>query len=151
MISFGDYCRQMEGLAHPRPLPEDMAISYAMMCNSPIEYVKLDKIDEVLKVKLVGVDGYLIIYDNGQSCCERRYITCDDELDSYVGAKIVGFEAVRGPDVELEADEDGWVSGDAHEQMFVKLETTSGTITLTTHNEHNGYYGGFALVTSWRL
>lgn len=142
MISFGDYCRQMEGLAHPRPLPEDMAISYAIMCNSPIEYVKLDKIDEVLKVKLAGVDGHLIIYDNGQSCCERRYITCDDELDSYVGAKIVGLEAVCGPDVDAEYD--------VHEQMFVKLETTSGTITLTTHNEHNGYYGGFDLVTSWK-
>ena len=47
-----------------------------------------------------------------------------------------------GPDVETEYD--------VHEQMFVKLETTSGTITLTTHKEHNGYYGRFDLVTSWK-
>ena len=36
--------------------------------------------------------------------------------------------------------------GDSHETMFVEIVTDGGdSVTLTTHNEHNGYYGGFWL------
>jgi hypothetical protein len=32
---------------------------------------------------------------------------------------------------------------DVHETCFVEVQATGGFITLVTHNEHNGYYGGF--------
>ena len=86
--------------------------------------------------------GVLQVWDDGQSCCERRYATTDDQLDTFAGAKLVGIDIV-----EMPTEDDKF--GEPHEQTFVKIETTAGTITLVTHNEHNGYYGGFHVVTSW--
>ena len=33
--------------------------------------------------------------------------------------------------------------GGVHEVQFLNIETSLGIITFETHNEHNGYYGGF--------
>jgi hypothetical protein len=77
------------------------------------------------------------IVDDGQSCCEYRYITCDDDLDDLIGYALLGIEEKPGP----EYDEDY----DVHETMFVEIMSSGGGVTFTTHNEHNGYYGGFAL------
>lgn len=61
----------------------------------------------------------------------------DDELNDFVGAKFIKAEIVDGPDLE---------TGDScHEQQFLLIDTSLGTFTMVTHNEHNGYYGGFAL------
>ncbi len=91
------------------------------------------------KVFLTFDDGVRIaIWDDGQSCCESRYITCDDDLSRIVGGDLVAIETKDGPDTE-----DEW--GGCHEQVFVDVITTEGTVTFTTHNEHNGYYGGFGL------
>jgi hypothetical protein len=30
-----------------------------------------------------------------------------------------------------------------HEVQFLRVSTDAGTIVCETHNEHNGYYGGF--------
>lgn len=78
------------------------------------------------------------IIDNGQSCCERRYMTTDDDVSSLVGRKLLRIDVKDGP--EEDEGEDG-----AHETCFVEVGVDDGFITLTTHNEHNGYYGGFAL------
>lgn len=81
----------------------------------------------------------LMIWDNGQSCCEARYMTTDDDLPYYVGSEFRGAE-VR--DAESREDE----YGDVHELQFLLIHTGLGTFTIETHNEHNGYYGGFWLV-----
>jgi hypothetical protein len=81
----------------------------------------------------------LYLYDDGQSCCEHRYMTIDDDLDKISGVTIKEIRIENGPKVEEACSEE-------HEQQFVKIDFSDGTgITMTTHNEHNGYYGGFSL------
>jgi len=77
------------------------------------------------------------IWDNGQSCCEHRYMSTDDDVKSLWGETLVRIEAKPGPDVDAEYD--------VHEQVFVEIGTDKSTITIVNHNEHNGYYGGFGL------
>lgn len=77
----------------------------------------------------------LAFWDDGQSCCEQRYMTCDDDLSTFVGAKLVDVEVADGSSTE-----DDWES---HDTQFLRLHTDAGVIVVCTHNEHNGYYGGF--------
>jgi hypothetical protein len=77
------------------------------------------------------------VWDDGQSCCENRYMTCDDDLSSLIGHKLARIEAKDAPNQLAEHDE--------HECVFVEVGTDNGFITVTNHNEHNGYYGGFRL------
>jgi len=90
------------------------------------------------RLVLVFTDGTVIhIWDNGQSCCESRYMSMDDDLSSVIGGRLVNIEAKDGPTVED--------YGGEHETCFVEIATDKGFITITNHNEHNGYYGGFGL------
>jgi hypothetical protein len=77
------------------------------------------------------------LWDNAQKCCEHRYITCDDDLSKIIGGVLQRIEVKEVPDVET-----GY---GAHEQLFVEVGTDECFITLTTHNEHNGFYSGFGL------
>lgn len=90
-------------------------------------------------LKLGFDDGTSIrVFDDGQSCCEHRYMTCDDDIQSLVGGSLVRMEGKPGPEVD-----NG--SCDVHDQVFVEIATDKGFITIANHNEHNGYYGGFSL------
>jgi hypothetical protein len=60
----------------------------------------------------------------------------DDTLLDFVGAELVSFEIADGGNTEGEY-------GDVHEIQFLKVTTSLGVFTCETHNEHNGYYGGF--------
>ena len=73
--------------------------------------------------------------DEGQSCYENRYMRTDDNLADYVGAKLQGAKIKEAPN---EADEYG-----EHEVQFLEVQTDHGVFTMASHNEHNGYYGGF--------
>src|SRR5688572_26528754 len=45
------------------------------------------------RLSLTLEDGEIIqIWDDGQSCCESRYITCDDDLSKIIGGKLVRIE-----------------------------------------------------------
>jgi hypothetical protein len=82
-------------------------------------------------------DGSKIrLWDDGQSCCEHRYMTTDDDLKHYVGGTIRDVELADAPDREDEY-------GECHEVQFLRVKTTKGTLVVESHNEHNGYYGGF--------
>lgn len=82
-------------------------------------------------------DGVTIdIFDNGQSCCESRYMMTDDDVSSLVGHKLMRIEDKAGPNEESEEE---------HETCFIEVGTDAGFITLVNHVEHNGYYGGFGL------
>ena len=91
-------------------------------------------------------DTALRIWDGGQSCCEHRYMVCDDNLKEYSGAKLTNVYAKPAEYI----DDD---YGDVHETMFLEFETTNGVFTIINHNSHNGYYGGFwiegEITTPW--
>jgi hypothetical protein len=94
--------------------------------------------DDALRIALdSGVT--LTLTDNGQSCCENRYMTCGDldNADYYRGATLVSVETRGAPSIEDEGGE--------HEVQFLLVTTSKGVITAETHNEHNGYYGGFSI------
>lgn len=141
MSKFQEYVAQMASLAKPTPLPDGMAVLYAVSLDLPIEQVR----EVQNRLEITFSDGQLFIWDNAQNCCENRYMTTDDYLPSFVGAKLLGYEAVAVGAADEEDDD----CDNSHDQMFVKIETTKGTITLVTHNEHNGYYGGFKVKTLW--
>jgi len=84
-------------------------------------------------------DGSKInFYDDGQSCCEHRYMHTDDDLKYYIGATLLGAAIKDGP---TESDE--W--GDPKESEFLIIKTSEGEFTVVNYNEHNGYYGGFSI------
>jgi hypothetical protein len=84
----------------------------------------------------------LSLFDDGQSCCESRYMRTDDDLSYYVGAEFQNVEIKDGPDQE----DDEY--GEAHECQFLVITTDKGQFTMSNHVEHNGYYGGFAICAS---
>lgn len=77
------------------------------------------------------------VFDDEQCCCEERYMTTDDNLSDYVGAMLVGMEIKEAPCIEEEFD--------CHDVQFLEVQTDRGSFTMSSHNEHNGYYGGFSL------
>ena len=94
--------------------------------------------DEALHIGFDDGSG-IRFYDDGQSCCESRYMRTDDDLSTFVGAKLTGAEIKEAPDVQNE-------HGESHEVQFLEIQTDRGVFTMSSHNEHNGYYGGFAIV-----
>lgn len=99
-------------------------------------YKSVFKDDELI----LGIDGIgkVRLFDDGQSCCENRYATCDDDAESLVGGTLISISTENS-----EVSEDG--DHDCHEVSFVTIQTDKGFIKLTSHNVHNGYYGGFSI------
>jgi len=81
----------------------------------------------------------LVISDDGQSCCESRYMTSDDDLTLFKEATLKDIELLDCE--EKEDDEDHG----CHEIQFLRISTDKGDFRLASHNEHNGYYGGFSI------
>lgn len=77
------------------------------------------------------------LYDGGQSCCESRYMCTDDDLSHHIGASLMGAEVREAPSLPAEY---GY-----HDTAFLVVKTSKGDFTIVSHNEHNGYYGGFAI------
>lgn len=92
---------------------------------------------------LLSFDGgpSIRIWDDGQSCCEARYMTTEDNPADLIGQTLVSIEATAAE--EKPRGEDDY--GESHEIVFVKIQGDKSAITIATHNEHNGYYGGFGL------
>lgn len=88
--------------------------------------------DDGTKIKLA---------DEGQSCCESRYMRTDDNLAEFVGTQFLGAEVKDAPPIESDAYGD-------HEVQFLEIKTNKGVFTVASHNEHNGYYGGFSIEAS---
>jgi hypothetical protein len=87
-------------------------------------------------------EGYLDLWDDGQSCCEYRHMYCDDDLSFFTGAKLQGIKIKDGPSKDND--------GDVSECQFLIIETDKGEITVANHNEHNGYYGGFYIKAEFK-
>ena len=113
----------------------DSADAFGAALGKTIAAVTLDS-DKGLRIAFS--DGTAILLsDDGQSCCESRYMTCDDDLASFVGAKLMGGEVAEGPTTDND--------GACHETAFLRVHTDRGDLVCCTHNEHNGYYGGFSV------
>jgi hypothetical protein len=119
---------------------DNVLFMWAGRAAQPIDSVRLD--GDVLRIKLSDI-GEIQIADGGQSCCESRYMTCDDDLTSFAGARLVHMDLEAG-DNDAEGE-----YGECHEQRFLKVRTTNGDFTVCTHNVHNGYYGGFNVALKW--
>lgn len=81
----------------------------------------------------------LELRDDGQLCCEHRYMRTDDDLSYYAGSAFLGAETRDGG----VSEDEGY--GDVHQIQFLDVRTDRGVFTLSSHNKHNGFYGGFSL------
>jgi len=113
---------------------EGTAKNYKAMIGKKISGIKLE--DNALIMFLYSGLTFKI-YDDGQSCCENRYMRTDDDLEEYVGAELLQIEVADGGTTEGD--------GETHEIQFLRIHTSKGLFTLSNHNEHNGYYGGFSI------
>lgn len=101
------------------------------------------KDDDVNTLNITFEDGVeIIISDQGQSCCEQRYMRTDDDPEHLVGG-ILTDVSLKYAEEKTEEEEDDWE--ETHEICFLELVTTRGSMIFANHNEHNGYYGGFAM------
>ena len=111
---------------------EETVNSIKSSLNKTIENVKLDGDDLTF---LFTDNTKLTIWDGGQSCCESRYMTTDDNLSDFNGAVLLDLELKSADDID-----NGW---EVHEIQFLDVKTSNGVFTMVNHNEHIGYYGGF--------
>lgn len=98
---------------------------------------KLSLVDDALILKFED-NSILSVFDDEQSCCETRYLVTDDNLEEFKESKLIGIEVREAPYFEMEYG--------VHEVQFLVIITDKGNITLSNHNEHNGYYSGFRIV-----
>lgn len=87
---------------------------------------------------------FLVLIDNGQSCCEDwGYICSEDDTEYFIGSEL---REVRCTDTTLKqatlnkADPDGY-GFDRGGIQFVDFVTNNGTFQLAVYNSHNGCYG----------
>jgi len=111
---------------------EDEVKAWRAVLGKPI--AALEMIDDALHIT-TGDGVHVKLFDDGQSCCEHRYMMTDDDLSDFVGAVLLDADIRDGDSVEADY-------GD-HETQFLIVKTDAGDFTMVTHNEHNGYYGGF--------
>lgn len=112
--------------------------------NSKITKLFINEEDQSLEIHFYNEIYHLI--DDGHTCCENRYIKCDDDLSVYIGANFLGYEVLN-----VEELTDGANEFESHEINFVKINTSKGSIRLNYHNEHNGYYSGFGIIIEKKI
>ena len=118
---------------------KDSAKAYKNALNKEIKSLEIHSENWRDSLNITFVDNSkLELYDDGQSCCEQRYMSTDDDLDYYIGSTLLGAEIKEGPYIEDKY-------GEHHEQEFLIIKTSLGEFTIVNHNEHNGYYGGFSV------
>ena len=94
------------------------------------------------KLMFTLIDGSKMnLYDGGQNCCEWRHMHTDDDLSYYIGSTLMGAEISEGPTEEWDEDDD------CKESEFLKVKTSKGVFTMVNYNVHNGYYGGFWIIS----
>lgn len=111
--------------------------AFTAALNKTITQIKLS--DKALVLTFED-DSKLTLSDEGQSCCEHRYLHCDDKLDEFIGGTFLGAEVKDAPSASSEYGE--------HEICFLDVKTSKGVFQICAHNEHNGYYGGFLIRAS---
>jgi hypothetical protein len=89
---------------------------------------------------------YLVLIDNGQSCCESwGYFASDDDLKQYIGSELCEVNLTDKALNTMALKESGFYD-DCGGIQFVDFVTNKGTFQLAVYNAHNGYYGHGILV-----
>lgn len=83
-----------------------------------------------------------------QLCCEGRYFGSDDPLTDARGSILHDIALVGAGKTPVDKSEDDSQYND-HERAFIRIYTNNGVFVICAHNEHNGYYSGFYLMTEW--
>jgi hypothetical protein len=92
----------------------------------------------------------LIGIQNEQNCCEDwGFFLSEDCLNYFIGSELLDIELV----------DDCWnveklkgKYGDKEDNyMFVNFITSQGVLQFTAYNNHNGYYGHYAVIKSHQL
>jgi hypothetical protein len=92
-------------------------------------------------------DIYILISADNQCCENFGYLSSDDDLDKFRGARL--FDVVKTNTNLLTLPvEDGLDEGDA---IFVTLKTDKGDLQFAVYNGHNGYYGHGVIIYSEQL
>lgn len=60
-----------------------------------------------------------------------------EEIVGIIGSKFMGIEVLDGPSVGYDE------KFEYRDSQFLVLRTDKETVTITSYNEHNGYYAGF--------
>lgn len=99
-------------------------------------------------------DTGLSMTDQGQQCCENRYMHSDDDLKYYIGAKLLNGR-IEDIDTSYEQSrkyldhfiETGneYYNDNVLECQFLIIDTNKGSFTIANYNENSGYYSGFDL------
>ena len=121
-------------LAHMSAFPNDIAAAIG-------KRISRMTVEEKAATLFFDDNSALVLTDEAQSCCETRYISTDDDLSFVAGCTLVAIDEAHGraaTDEELE-------NCQVHDISFIHIQTSGGRVTLQTHNEHNGYYGGFCI------
>jgi hypothetical protein len=101
--------------------------------------IKIEATDTSLLI--VFKDKTTIVFqDDGQSCCETRYMNKDNNLDlsKFTYSNFLGAEVKERDNLNDEYD--------VHEVCALEIQTSKGNFEVLFHNLHNGYYGGFYIV-----
>jgi len=113
---------------------EDSVNALRLSANKKIVTIVL--VDHVLQFTFM--DGSILsLADDGQLCCESRYMTSDDNFKNFIGGNLLGISLEDAPSVSS-SEEDN-----VHDVQFLHVKTSKGSFTVENHVEHNGYYSGF--------
>lgn len=108
----------------------------------PENYIGLKVIKTYFKNDVISIfleNGInLLIKDDAQHCCEKRYMTTSDDINSIVGENLLNIFVKNCNKIESDCK--------VYEIAFLEIKTDKQSITFESHNEHNGYYGGFNLM-----
>lgn len=135
----------IEELAYGQVIKE-AAIVEGVYTDDCVNFSKASDMQTAMSVVSITLENgwTLILADDYQQCCEKRYITTDDNISDMVGGVLSGVVIKDAPPLVNE-------DIDVHEIRFLEVSTTNkGVFTFASHNEHNGYYGGFDIKACYR-
>ena len=96
-----------------------------------------DWVEDRTKLQIYTTDGMMREFTDEQCCCERRYMTLNEDVEYFIGATYLGYDV---SEFKRDTYDDEMI-----ESQFLNIRTNKGVFTVVNHNEHNGYYGGFGV------
>lgn len=106
-------------------------------------------------------EGYVIATDKQEirigisstrECCEDwGCLISEDDVSEFIGANLLSISLTNTALNTQVMERLGEACVEAHEVMFVTIETTVGPLQFAVYNSHNGYYGHSVGVWSKQL
>src|SRR5580698_8676239 len=128
---------------------DNMRKYYTLTGLSAVESCK-NKTIEVIRlydnwISIVFTDNTALeLTDTTSGCCNTTYLTCDDDLSSFTGQRLVSVDL--GKVIRSEEVTSQYPGNDCHDIVFLNVRLSSGeVIVFAGHNRHNGAYEGFSI------